>query len=79
MCVCISIYLSIYRFIDLSIYLSEARDILTSALVRLCFRDSPACEKRQCNDRTSSSGNAETADVVCGSIDLVLSIYRVCG
>jgi len=31
------------------------------------------------DDRTSSSRNAETADVVCGSMGLVLSIYRVCG
>ena len=31
------------------------------------------------DDWTSSSGNAETADVVCGSMGLVLSNYRVRG
>jgi len=33
------------------------------------------------DDWTSSSGNAETADVVCGSMGmgLVQPIYRVCG
>jgi len=30
-------------------------------------------------DRTSSSGNAETVDVVCDSMSLVQPKYRVCG
>jgi len=36
-------------------------------------------EQTEWDDRRASSGNAETEDVVCGSMGLVMANYRVCG
>ena len=61
----LSIYLqiTIYRYLYLYIY------------IPLEHRKRPVVPTQFI--RTSSSRNAETADVVCGSMGLVLSIYRV--
>jgi len=62
-------------FVEVSIV--RTQDVRTQE--KACSSDSRFKMQTEWDDRTLSSGNAETADVVCGSMGLVLSIYRVCG